>query len=49
MSESKISLKGVAKRFGDTAVLDGVNLEVESGESIAVIGHAVTGKSVLIN
>lgn len=44
----KIILSDVAKRFGDTAVLDGVSLEVETGESIAVIGQSGTGKSVLI-
>ena len=48
MSDSKIVLNDVAKSFGDTIVLDGVSLEIESGESIAVIGQSGTGKSVLI-
>ena len=43
----KIVLTDVAKSFGDTVVLDGVNLQVESGESIAVIGQSGTGKSTM--
>jgi phospholipid/cholesterol/gamma-HCH transport system ATP-binding protein len=48
MSSPKIVLSDVAKSFGDNVVLDGVNLEVECGESVAVIGQSGTGKSVLI-
>ncbi|HEY9554263.1 ABC transporter ATP-binding protein [Allosphingosinicella sp.] len=48
MTQPKIVLSDVAKSFNGTVVLDAVNLEVESGESIAVIGQSGTGKSVLI-
>jgi phospholipid/cholesterol/gamma-HCH transport system ATP-binding protein len=45
---SKIKLTDVVKRFGDKTVLDGVNLSVEPGESVAIIGGSGTGKSVTL-
>jgi phospholipid/cholesterol/gamma-HCH transport system ATP-binding protein len=44
----KIRLNDVAKRFGDKVVLDGVNLAIEPGESVAIIGGSGTGKSVTL-
>ncbi|MBW8911451.1 MAG: ATP-binding cassette domain-containing protein [Sphingomonas sp.] len=44
----KIVLEDVAKAFGSNAVLDGVNLEVERGESMAIIGQSGSGKSVTL-
>ena len=44
----KIVLKDIAKSFGDMAVLDGVSLDVRTGESLAVIGQSGTGKSVMM-
>jgi len=44
----KISLRGVKKRFGPKVVLDGVDLDVDDGESMVIIGGSGTGKSVLI-
>ncbi len=48
MPELKIRIRGVKKRFGATVVLDGVDLDVEAGRSLVVIGGSGTGKSVLI-
>ncbi len=43
-----IELVGVHKRFGDQVVLDGVDLEVRQGETLALLGPSGTGKSVLL-
>jgi phospholipid/cholesterol/gamma-HCH transport system ATP-binding protein len=48
MATPKIELKGVKKRFGPKIVLDGVDLIVNPGESLVVIGGSGTGKSVTI-
>ncbi len=48
MSNPKIELRGVSKSFGAKTVLDGIDLTVEKGESMVVIGGSGTGKSVLI-
>ena len=49
MSETaKISLRDVHKSFGSKKVLQGVNLDVASGESVAIIGGSGTGKSVTL-
>ena len=44
----KIELRGVKKRFGAKVVLDGVDLVLDSGHSLVVIGGSGTGKSVTI-
>jgi phospholipid/cholesterol/gamma-HCH transport system ATP-binding protein len=44
----KIELRGVKKRFGSKVVLDGVDLVLEAGRSLVVIGGSGTGKSVTI-
>jgi phospholipid/cholesterol/gamma-HCH transport system ATP-binding protein len=44
----KIQLIGVRKRFGTKQVLDGVDLTVEPGTSLVIIGGSGTGKSVTI-
>ncbi len=43
-----IQIKNVSKRFGAQVVLDGVNLTVEEGETMALLGPSGTGKSVLL-
>ncbi len=45
---AKIELKNVHKSFGKKVVLDGIDLAVEDGESLVVIGGSGSGKSVLI-
>lgn len=43
-----IKISGLRKSFGKKEVLRGVDLEVEKGESMVVIGGSGSGKSVLI-
>jgi ABC-type sugar transport system ATPase subunit len=45
---SKLALEGVRKRFGETAALDGVDLEAEEGELLVVVGPSGCGKSTLL-
>ena len=44
----KIELRGVRKKFGSKVVLDGIDLIVDAGESLVVIGGSGSGKSVMI-
>lgn len=43
-----IELKGLWKKFGDNQVLKGLDLNIEEGETIVVIGQSGCGKSVLL-
>ncbi|MCX8038789.1 MAG: ABC transporter ATP-binding protein [Candidatus Sumerlaeia bacterium] len=43
-----IQIRGLKKRFGPKVVLDGVDLEIERGETRVVIGRSGEGKSVLL-
>ena len=43
-----IELRGVKKRFGSQVVLDGVDFDVQEGETVALMGPSGTGKSVLL-
>ncbi len=45
---SMLSLDGVCKRFGKLEVLRGVDLEVEKGEVVCVLGPSGSGKSTLL-
>jgi len=43
-----IQIEGLYKRFGQQQVLRGVDLSINKGESIAIIGQSGCGKSVLL-
>lgn len=45
---TKIEFRHVRKSFGDNAVLRDVNLSVEAGETLVVIGRSGSGKSVML-
>jgi phospholipid/cholesterol/gamma-HCH transport system ATP-binding protein len=45
---AKISVRGLKKSFGRKRVLDGVDIDCATGESLVVIGGSGVGKSVLI-
>jgi phospholipid/cholesterol/gamma-HCH transport system ATP-binding protein len=43
-----IEIRGLKKRFGAQVVLDGVDFDVNEGETVALLGPSGTGKSVLL-
>lgn len=45
----KIQFKDVKLCFGEKIALDGVNLEIKKGETVALVGDSGGGKSSLIN
>ena len=48
MSDIKIQIRNLYKSFGSNKVLQGIDLDVHNGQSIAIIGASGTGKSVLL-
>ena len=43
-----IVIDNLHKKFGDQTVLNGVSLQVQRGETVAVLGRSGTGKSVFL-
>ncbi|MFC6020482.1 ABC transporter ATP-binding protein [Plantactinospora solaniradicis] len=44
-----VRLDAVRKEYGDTTALDGVTLQIHSGEAVAVMGPSGCGKSTMLN
>ncbi len=49
MTAALAELRRVTRRFGDVEVLQDIDLEICSGESMAVVGPSGSGKSTLLN
>ncbi len=45
----RITLQGVGFRYGSRAVIRGLDLEIQPGEMIGLVGHSGSGKSTLVN
>ena len=43
-----VTLRGIAKRFGETSVIDGLDLDIRDGEFMVLVGPSGCGKSTVL-
>jgi sulfonate transport system ATP-binding protein len=48
MNDRGTQVRGLVRRFGPTAVLDGLNLDIPAGSFIALLGRSGSGKTTLL-
>ncbi len=46
---SSLTIRGIKKRFGPVEVLKGIDIELQSGEFLVLLGSSGCGKSTLLN
>jgi putative ABC transport system ATP-binding protein len=49
VSDAVVSVRHLAKRYGDAAVFADISLDVRPGEFVAIVGESGVGKSTLLN
>jgi len=47
--QGRIEVRNAALRYGNRSVIRGLNLTIESGEMIGLVGHSGSGKSTMVN
>lgn len=47
--DGRIELRNIGFRYGNRAVIRGIDLEIAPGEMIGLVGHSGSGKSTLVN
>ncbi|WP_353155160.1 ABC transporter ATP-binding protein [Herminiimonas fonticola] len=47
--QGKITIKNIGFRYGNRAVIRGLDLDIQPGEMIGLVGHSGSGKSTLVN
>ncbi len=48
MADTVVSVRGLTKRFGELEVLKGIDLDIEQGEIVSIVGPSGAGKTTLL-